>query len=238
MTKERKTCIHRLVVLCRGEAKQIIPWLEEKNPVWPAFCCMVIVGGCGLYGASVGLWQAPLQAFYAGIKFPLVIFLTILGNSGLNGMLAQVLGLGLTLRQTSLAILMSFVIVALILGAAVPIALFALYNCSSSASAGAGTTYSGILLIHILIIAYAGVMANIRLFGFLKKLTGNRSLARRILIVWLATNMFLGTQLSWLLSPFVGLPHVRVIFLQEHPFERNFFEYAFERAINLIYEFL
>jgi hypothetical protein len=71
--------------------------------------------GAGLYGATLGLWRGPLQALYTAIKFPLVIFLTCLGNGAINGMLAQILGSGLSFRQTAVAILMSFAIAAIIL---------------------------------------------------------------------------------------------------------------------------
>ena len=213
----------------------MVSWLEEPCAGWSFYCCGVIALGCGIYGTSVGLWQAPLQALYAAIKFPLLIFLTILGNTILNGMLTQIFGLGLTFRQTSLTILMSFVIMALILGALSPISLFMIYQYPSSFSNAADTTYNFLLLTQIVVIAYAGVTANIRLFQLLKKLSKNSILALRILIVWLAGNMFLGTQLSWILSPFVGLPHIEVRFLQEHPFEKNFFEYAFEHTMDLIH---
>lgn len=225
---------NRLLVLCRGEPEAIAGWLEERDSRWFRFCFATIVLGCGLYGAVAGWWQAPRQALYAAIKFPLVILLTLLGNAILNGMLAQVLGLGLTFRQTSLAILMSFVIVALILGALAPIALFVLYNCPSCSSPAAETGYNLLLMIHILVIAHAGVAANVRLFRLLKRLSSSTTLACRILLAWLAGNLFLGTQLSWILSPFVGLPHVPVVFLQDHPFEKNFFEHAFEHAIKLL----
>ena len=41
----------------------------------------------------MGSWASPLQSLYAGIKLPLVILLTTLGNGLLNGMLAPLLGL-------------------------------------------------------------------------------------------------------------------------------------------------
>jgi hypothetical protein len=76
----------------------------------------------------VGLWRAPLQSLYTAIKFPLLILLTCAGNALLNGLLAQLLGSGLSFRQTSVAILMSFALTGLILGALSPVSLFVLYN--------------------------------------------------------------------------------------------------------------
>ena len=66
---------------------------------------------------NIRSWRAPLQALYTAIKFPLIILLTTLGNGLLNAMLAPLLGVNLGLRQTLLAVFMSFTIAAAILGA-------------------------------------------------------------------------------------------------------------------------
>ena len=107
----------RLKILLRGDADEISRWLAEPGMSWGATCVLVILIGSGLYGFTVGLWRAPLQSLYTAIKFPLLIFLTCAGNALLNGLLAQLLGSGLSFRQTSVAILMSFVLTGLILGA-------------------------------------------------------------------------------------------------------------------------
>ncbi len=199
-------------------------WLDETSWRWPLFCCLVIVLGCGLYGLTVGLWRSPLQSVFTGLKFPLLIFLTCLGNALLNGMLGQVLGSGLTFRQTSLAILFSFTLVSLILGAFSPLALFILYNTPALESAQRGTGHSLTLLTHVLLIAYAGIMANHRLLQLLHKRAPSAQSARATLFAWLAGNLFLGAQLSWVLRPFIGSPNMPVQFLRDEPLEGNFFE--------------
>jgi len=87
---------------------------------------VAIVIGSSVYGATIGLWRAPLQSVFTAIKFPLLIFLTCIGNGAVNGMLAQLLGSGLSFRQTAFAILMSFAVASLILGSLSPITLFVL----------------------------------------------------------------------------------------------------------------
>jgi len=47
----------------------------------------------------LGSWRAVLQSLYTGLKFPIVILLTTLGNGLLNGMLAPLLGLNIGLRS-------------------------------------------------------------------------------------------------------------------------------------------
>ena len=87
-----------------------------------------IIAGSGLYGAAMGLWRDPLQAWFTAIKFPLVMLLTTLGNALLNGMLAPLLGLNIGFRQSFIAVLMSFAIAALILGALSPLLIFLVWN--------------------------------------------------------------------------------------------------------------
>src|ERR1700751_4713654 len=92
----------------RGDAAQLSVWLAKSDPSSLAGYAAIIVVGSGLYGFTIGIWRAPLQSLYTAVKFPLLIFLTCAGNGILNGMLAQVLGSGLSFKQTTFAILMSF----------------------------------------------------------------------------------------------------------------------------------
>src|SRR6476620_1834011 len=118
----------RVAVLLRGEPESLQAWLEGWDWRRVAFCVNVILGGAGLYGAAMGYWRAPLQGAFVAIKFPLIILLTTSGNALLNAMLAPLLGLNLGLRQSFLAILMSFTIASAILGSFSPIAAFAIWN--------------------------------------------------------------------------------------------------------------
>ena len=77
----------------------------------------------------MGSWRGSWQAFYTGIKLPLVILLTTLGNGLLNGMLAPLLGLNLTFRQSLAVVLMSFDDrLSVLLGALSPVAWFVVWN--------------------------------------------------------------------------------------------------------------
>src|SRR5689334_1487041 len=121
-------------ILLRGRPDEVRLWLEELGWKASLLCLLVALAGAGLYGATVGLWRAPLQALYTAIKFPLLILLTATGNALLNGLLAQLQGSGLSFRQTSRAILMSFALTGLILAGLTPISLFVLYNTPPLAS--------------------------------------------------------------------------------------------------------
>jgi hypothetical protein len=214
----------RLKILLRGNADEITHWLVEPGIRWTATCALVVLLGSGLYGFTVGLWRAPLQSFYTALKFPLLIFLTGAGNALLNGMLAQLLGSGLSFRQTSLAILMSFALTALILGALSPISLFILYNTPALTSGGTLLGHSITLLTHVFFIAGAGIVANRRLYHLLETVSGSRAVARRVLCGWLGGNFLLGSQLAWVLRPFIGSPGLPIEFLRADPVRGNFYE--------------
>jgi hypothetical protein len=190
--------------------------------------------GCGTYGYTVGLWRAPLQAVYTGLKFPLLIFLTCGGNALLNGILAQLLGSGLSFRQTSLAILLSFAAAAVVLAALSPITLFVLLNTPPLDSSASVVGHSITLLTHVAVIAYAGVIANQQLLRLLEKTSGTRATARRVLFGWLAGNLLLGSQLAWVLRPFIGSPQIAVQFLRPDPLHGNFYE-AVGRALQHLF---
>jgi hypothetical protein len=58
--------------------------------------------------------------------------------------------------------------------------------------------------------------------------------ARRVLFAWLAGNLFLGSQLSWILRPFIGSPTLPVEFLRDAAFNGNFYETVFRSALRLL----
>src|SRR5215831_6156748 len=129
-------------VLLRGQPDVLAEWIEHWTLKRLLFCVAVIFIGAGLYGAAMGWWRAPQQGLIVAIKFPLIILLTTVGNALLNGMLAPLLGLNLGLRQSFLAILMSFTIASAILGSFSPIAAFAIWNApplSADAKVSGGT---------------------------------------------------------------------------------------------------
>jgi hypothetical protein len=216
----------QLPVLLRGEPGPVQVWIERWNVQRACFHVAVICVGAGLFGVAVGWWRAPLQAFYAGVKLPLIILLTTLGNALLNGMLAPLLGLNLRLRQVSLAILMSFAIAATILGAFSPLMCFLEWNVPpmSSSPSERAAAHSLILVTQALVIAFAGVAANLRLLQLLRRASDRAATAVKVLLAWLAGNLLLGSQLAWILRPVIGSPALPLQFLRPDAFHGNFYE--------------
>ncbi len=220
--------LRQLPVLLRGDASSMNAVIIQRNS-WQLFVYVAaVVFGTSLFGAAMGSWRDPVQASFTAIKFPLVILLTTLANALLNGMLAPLLGLNIGFRQSLTAVLMSFTIAALILGAFSPLLLFLIWNTPPISQRELSiSSHSFILLAEVAAIAFAGIAANLRLVQLLQRLSNSNKIARRILFAWLAGNLFLGSQLSWILRPFIGSPNLPVEFLRADAFHGSFFEAVF-----------
>ncbi len=197
--------LHRLKKLCQGSA-EAVDWLEEDKRSWSLFCLAWVLGGFFIYGFAVGVWRAPLQGFYGVIKTPVLMVVTSLGTAMANWMLASLLGISLSLRQSLLVQFMGYVVLVTILMSLIPLGLF-LDGCAPSAlGKDAWTGYVAVSLFQVVGIAGAGVVAHVRLFQLILYLCRDRSVARWVLLVWMANNLFLGSHFSWYLRPFMGNP--------------------------------
>jgi hypothetical protein len=226
-------------VLLRGEPGPITAWTGQWNTRRFVLNVLVIIAGGGVYGAAMGWWRDPVQAVYTAIKLPLILLLTTVCNALLNAMLAPLLGLNIPFRQSFQGILMSFTIATATLGSFAPLIAFLMWNTPSLASgAVTGTTYSFINLTHVVVIAFAGIVANLRLYQLLLRLGGSHAVAKRVLFAWLAGNFLLGTQLSWILRPFIGSPGLPVEFIRyDAAFKSSFFESVFTQLSNIFRSF-
>ena len=226
----------RLSLLLRGEVKSLEAWSAHWHGQRIVSHIGIIICGAGLYGAAMGWWRDPLQALYTAIKFPLIILLTAAANGMLNAMLAPLLGLNIPFRQSFLSILMSFTIAGAILGSFAPLVAFMIWNSPpmSFNTAESTGTYCLILLTFIVVIAFAGITSNLRLLQLLRHLGGPRkAVAMGVLMAWLAGNLFFGTQLSWVLRPFIGAPGMPVQFVRPDAFHGNFYETFFRTVVRV-----
>ncbi len=222
----------RVKALLTGDAEALVACVDQPEAGWLLACAALIVLGGGIYGWTLGWWRSSLQSVYTAAKFPLLVFLTCGGNALLNGLLAQVLGLGLSVRQSMLTLLMSFALIATILGAFSPVTFFLLYN-TPPLTAHSPASHRVLLTAHVAFIAFAGVVANRRLLRLLARLSGDAVRARTILFAWLSGSLLLGSQLAWVLRPFVGSPDLPVQFLRSDPLRGNFFEAVFHALRHL-----
>lgn len=223
----------RLGVLCRAEPAKLRDALASDRE-WPVFLLAAIVAGSGAYGATIGLGRAPLQAAFTALKFPLLMLLTTAGNALLNGMLAQLLGLGISFRQSALAIATGFAVASAVLAGLAPMALFLWWSTPSFASGQALVAHNATLVAHVGLVALAGAIGNLALYRLVASISGSAARAARILAAWLAVNLFLGSQLSWIMRPFVGSPALPVEFFRADALNGNFYEATWRAAANLL----
>lgn len=215
----------RLRILARGEPRALADWLRQPLGASTLLALLGAISvGCACYGFALGLWRAPLQGVYAAIKMPGLIGLTLLVNGLINGMLGQLLGTGMSFKQTLVCGLMSFAIFSLLVGSLSPILLAWVLDAPNSRSLGAANWYHYFLLVNTGVIALAGVIANYKLLRLIQVFTGNAATGRRTLFAWLAGNLFVGAQLSFILRPFFGNPNLPVAFLRPKPLDGNFYQ--------------
>ena len=236
LTNAQQSGLHsgEIATLLRGDLEKISAWSGRWEARRFALHVAVIVLGAGCYGAAMGWWRAPQQAWFTAIKFPLIILLTTAGNALINGMLAPLLGLDIPFRRSFAAVVMSFAVASAILGAFAPIIAFIVWNAPPlAATPGVAFAYSLLKLAHVGVITLAGVTGSARLFQLLAQLGGGRAVAARVMAAWLAGNLFLGAQLSWILRPFIGSPDLPLQFLRPDALHGNFYENVFHTFTGL-----
>ena len=92
------------------------------------------------------------------------------------------------------------------------------------------TSYYFIKLLHVLFFAYAGFMGLrfvLATFSAVAKATGKR-LDYSLLIMWIVLYAFVGTQLAWVMRPFIGRSDMPVTLFR--PREGNFYENLLDSA--------
>lgn len=235
-SKNFRQALLALPALCRGRVEPLREWLEQPTAARLAAGTAAIVLGGTAYGFTLGLWRAPLMGGYVAFKLPLLIGLTLLTNGLINGMLAQVLGSGLSFRQTLMALLMSFATFALITGALSPVTFALVLNAPGPGEPGGAAAYRTILLTHVVIIAFAGVTAHQRFLPVLRAVSASPSAARFVFTAWLAGNLLVGAQLSWNLRPFFGQPGRPVQFLRSDWNHSSFYESVWHNLSHLLTE--
>ncbi|MGJ8671947.1 hypothetical protein [Rubritalea sp.] len=210
--------------LCRGDHRLLTNLLINQPTKLLAITIPSIIVGCGLYGFSMGFWHGWGMASYVALKLPLLIFCTLAVNGLINGLLAQVLNSGISMRQSVQFLLTGFATMSIILGSLSPITIAMAAHAPATSDLAAEDFHAAILLSHTLIIAYTGIVAHLSLLGFLKHFCKTQKSAHTTFLAWIAGNLFVGAQLSWVLRPFFGSPNLEVAFLRDDPFRGTFYE--------------
>jgi hypothetical protein len=78
------------------------------------------------------------------------------------------------------------------------------------------------------------VTGNLCLVPLLRQWSGSAVIARKVLLAWLAVNLLLGSQICWVLRPFIWDPARPVEFLGPEYLHGSFYETVFEAARRLL----
>ena len=209
-------------------------WFAGRTRDGVKLCALTIIVCGGFYGFTLGYWRAPEMGLYVALKLPLLMFLVLLANGLINGMFAQLLGSGLSFRQTLTMSLVSFTTVTLILGALSPITFFMVINAPLAATPEAEHWHQIYMVVHTGLIAYAGVVGNYKAYRLLVAITGKLAVARRTFCAWLVINLFVGAQLSYAMRPFFGNPAKAVELFRPDAFNGSFYEVLLNSLIAIL----
>ena len=185
----------------------------------------VIAVGAGAYGWVFGCWRGDAQALYAAVKLPL-LFVLVAGIASLaSAMLGAMLGARLSLAQTVVCVLASLAIASTILGALAPISFFLVAHADAPSLAPSSLSVAQAILIwHVVLIGLAGWTGLTKLGALLRRLVPQPAVARRVLASWILLVGASGAELSWLLRPFLGKPHLPESFFRQEALQGSFFE--------------
>lgn len=177
----------------------------------------------GLYGFSMGLYNSWAQAGASAVKVPVLFFVTLLICLPTLHFSALILGSKIRFLQSVSILLWGIAINCVLLGAFAPISFFFWLS---------GSSYKFLMIMHLTFFTLSGlagllyITANfshmIELKGREYSLPGKRQ--GILLKIWLFLYMFIGTQMAYVLSPFIGKKPGFIPFVHD---DYNFYSFLF-----------
>lgn len=153
-----------------------------------------------LYGAAMGLPHGWLQGFASAAKAPLVFLASLLVCLPALATLNVLVGAGMRPMQTLALILFALTLNAVLLASLAPIAWFF----------GVGSRYHFMKLLHVLFFAVCGCFSMWALLkGIVAACESHGLMAKKgvmLFQLWIVVYGFVGTQMGWVLRPFIGAP--------------------------------
>lgn len=185
---------------------------------------MYIALFAALYGATLGFYTVSWQILFSAIKAPILIFGTVAICLPALFTFNVLLGSKLSFKQTTAMLSVTAYIMATVL---VSLALITLFFIAST------TSKEFILLLNVAAFGIAGMFGVRMLWTGMDYLTIRSGYKpnRQIIQVWTLIYIFVGTQLAWILRPFVGNPGQVILFRQ---IEGNFYQSVFHTFLRLM----
>lgn len=177
-----------------------------------------------LQGNDTSLTTELLYALIASVKVPALFLVTlgiVLPPIYVSGIFS---GLRLGFLQVASLLLSATAIAAITLASMATVAFFFALTTRS---------YEFMKLLHVGIFGYAGLSAIaflVRSFYYVADRWAGDGL-RLIFVIWFALYAFVGTQLAWVLRPFIGNPGMPFMLFREQ--EGNFYENVFRALVNV-----
>jgi hypothetical protein len=198
---------------------QILNNVEVPRTVYTL--SLIIVCASALYGFTMGIAHSISQAFCAALKVPMLFYLTLVTCLPTLHFIGLLLGSKVRFTQTTAVLLWGIAITSVLLGAFAPISLFFLVT---------GSTYNFLMIMHVLVFTFCGAAGlysiNSNFNHIREKVSGmEESASRHLLSIWMALYMFVGTQMAYVLAPFVGRLEEFVLF---RPPDGNFYSYMWD----------
>ncbi len=156
-----------------------------------------------VYGFAVGLAKSPLQGLSSALKMPVLFLLTMaFCLPSLYFFSLTLLRTPLSMIQVQTVVLAGIAVTAFLLLGLAPISLFFVL------------TSSNYPFFQLMAVLFVGASAVIGVYFLWRGMTqvemsgqdSKKRFGQRILMLWFVLYAFVGTQMTWRLSPFIGRP--------------------------------
>jgi hypothetical protein len=213
--------------------KGICDRIIDGDDVWDIILrlSIIIICASGIYGFTMGIRHSYLnlscyQAISSTIKVPFLFYATLMICFPTLHFLGLFLGSKMRMSKSMSVLLLGIAINSVLLGAFSTISMFFFIT---------GSQYRFLMLMHIMIFAFCGAAGLISISRNLtyvrKSVSSDNNTTKSLLSVWMMLYMFVGTQMAYILSPYVGIMK-EFIFLRDP--EGNFYTTLFKLITGII----
>ena len=169
------------------------------------------IGFLAVYGAVMGAAHSPMQAVSSLIKLPALFLVTLVICTPSLYFFNLLFGSRQTLSQSISLILTAMTTTAVLLFSFAPVSLFFLLTSSE---------YVFFKLLNVACFAVAGLMGVIFLRQGMVAIADwdnpqGAHTRRIIFLLWVVLYAFVGSQMAWTLSPFIGDPEIPFLFVRQ-----------------------
>jgi hypothetical protein len=197
---------------------------DRLNALLARMVAITIACG-GLYGLSMGAFHSWMQALSSALKVPLLLFSTLAVTLPALHLFQLFLGGVFRFVQTLTMALIGTAVMSILLAGLVPVSLLFLLSSPN---------YAFLNILHVLIFAIAGgcgLLAVNRCRANQGSSDETTDASWWVIRAWMVLYMFVGTQLAYLLSPFIGHPDKPFQFLRH---SENFYVQVFQAVLGLL----